>query len=60
MREQYPNAYRPWKEQEDSELTELFTAKGTVGLDELAKKFGRHPGSIRARLQKLFGEDAVI
>jgi ATP-dependent exoDNAse (exonuclease V) alpha subunit len=60
MREQYPNAYRPWKEQEDSELTELFTAKGTVGLDELTKKFGRHPGSIRARLQKLFGEDAVI
>lgn len=60
MREQYPNAYRPWKEQEDIELTEIFASKSSVPIGELTKKFGRHPGSIRARLQKLFGEDAVI
>jgi ATP-dependent DNA helicase PIF1 len=60
MREQYPNAYRPWKEIEDMELTELFVSKSSVPIEELTKKFGRHPGSIRARLQKLFGEDAVL
>lgn len=60
MRREYPNAYRPWKEAEDEELTKLFIKNNDVSIAGLTKKFGRHPGSIRARLQKLFGEDAVI
>lgn len=60
MRLKYPNAYRPWTDKDDAELAELFNKKNTVTIDELTRTFGRHPGSIRARLQKLFGEDAVI
>jgi hypothetical protein len=30
-----------------------------VTVKSLTAQFGRHPGSIRARLKKHFGEDAV-
>ncbi len=55
MREQYPQAFRPWKEQEDKKLKELYrSGKKPI---EIAEALGRHPGSIRARLKKHYGED---
>lgn len=59
MRLKYPNAYKPWTETDDRQLVELFSSKRTVATNELSAVFGRHPGSIRARLKKHFGEDAV-
>ena len=60
MREKYPNAYRPWSEEDDEKLVALFGKKQSVDVDTLTKKFGRHPGSIRARLKKHFGDDAIL
>lgn len=60
MRETYPNAFKPWAEADDKKLVKLFSAKRKVSIDELTKVFGRHPGSIRARLKRHFGDDAVI
>jgi ATP-dependent DNA helicase PIF1 len=59
MREEYPNAFRPWKADEDAKLMGLFEDGKSHTIKELTKTFGRHPGSIRARLKKHFGEDAV-
>lgn len=58
MRKTYPNAYRPWKETDDATLQNLF--QEGKGLSALTEHFGRHPGSIRKRLQKHFGEDVTI
>ncbi|NTV44853.1 MAG: AAA family ATPase [Candidatus Yonathbacteria bacterium] len=49
LRETYPNAYRPWKSEDDIELINLF--KKGKSLEELPPIFGRQPGSIRARLE---------
>lgn len=59
MREKYPNAYRPWSDNDDAKLVELFSGGESVTVKKLTEKFGRHPGSIRARLKKHFGEDAI-
>jgi ATP-dependent DNA helicase PIF1 len=58
MREQYPNAYKPWSENEDVKLVKLFAAEN--GVKTLSKLMGRHPGSIRARLKKHFGEEVIL
>jgi ATP-dependent DNA helicase PIF1 len=58
MREQYPNAYKPWTESEDVKLVKLFASEN--GVKTLSKLMGRHPGSIRARLKKHFSEDVVF
>ena len=50
MREQYPNAYRPWKESDDALLRKLFKAE--MNVREISNELGRQPGSIRARLEK--------
>jgi len=60
MRSTYPNAYRPWQEEDDKKLIEMFAGDKPVPIKELTTVFGRHPGSIRARLKKHFGEDAVV
>jgi ATP-dependent DNA helicase PIF1 len=57
MRETYPNAYRPWQDDDDELLKEGF--QNGVSVQDLSKKLGRHEGSIKMRLQKHFGEDAV-
>jgi len=57
MRETYPNAYRPWTEQQDALLKQEFQLGKSV--EELTKKLGRHEGSIIMRLQKHFGEDVI-
>lgn len=59
MRESYPNAFKPWTAADDVKLVALFTKNSSIDIKELTTKFGRHPGSIRARLKKHFGEDAV-
>lgn len=50
-RKKYPNAYRPWNEEDDRRLTTLYTS-GKKG-KELSEAFGRQSGAIRARLLKL-------
>lgn len=55
MREEYPNAYKPWPEKEDVKLLKLAAAGNDI--KKLSKLLGRHPGSIRARLKKHFGEN---
>jgi ATP-dependent DNA helicase PIF1 len=57
MRKEHPNAYRPWTDSDDSTLKLDF--QNGVDVKEMSKKFGRHEGSIIARLQKHFGEDVV-
>lgn len=58
MRETYPNAYRPWSDDDDAKLKTLFD-KGTK-LKKLSTEFGRHPGSIYKRLEKFYGEDIDV
>lgn len=58
MRQTHPNAYKPWNEADDKKLSRQF--KQGRGLNELSNEFGRHPGAIRSRLEKLFGEDIKI
>lgn len=60
MREQYPNAYKPWSKAEDDDLIKFFSDSKPKTVKELTAHFGRHPGSIRARLKKHFGDDAVV
>lgn len=57
MRETYPNAYRPWKKADDDQLKQDF--QNGVIIKDISKALGRHEGSIKMRLQKHFGEDAV-
>lgn len=58
MRETYPNAYRPWKPDDDAAIKQGFHQGMSVS--ELSKQLGRHEGSITMRLQKHFGEDVVV
>jgi ATP-dependent DNA helicase PIF1 len=58
MREEYPNAFRPWTNDDDIKLQTEFM--GGKGWKDLSKALGRQPGSIKARLQKHYGEDVVI
>jgi ATP-dependent DNA helicase PIF1 len=51
LREKYPNAYRPWQQNEDEILTESWRGKATT--KSLAELLGRQPGAIRSRLRKL-------
>lgn len=57
MRETYPNAYRPWTNDQDATLKQEFLN----GLDvpALSALLGRHQRSVIMRLQKHFGEDVV-
>lgn len=58
MRAEYPNAYKPWAEAEDAKLIKLFAAENTV--KQISGLMGRHPGSIRARLKKHFGDELLV
>jgi ATP-dependent DNA helicase PIF1 len=51
LRKKFPNAYRPWSDEDDEKLKELFEGGSTP--TELQKEFGRQRGSIHARLVKL-------
>lgn len=58
MRETFPNAYMPWSNIDDEELQRRF--KAGAKLDDLTQQFGRHPGSIRKRLELHFGEGVEV
>jgi len=55
MRENYPNAYKPWKEIEDKILLDAWGNGRSV--KEMSAKLGRHEGSVRARLKKHLGDN---
>lgn len=54
MREVFPNAYRPWSDEDDDRLLR-YHADGKAE-EFMTKTLGRHPGSIRKRLEKLLEE----
>jgi ATP-dependent DNA helicase PIF1 len=58
MRETYPNAFRPWADDDDTRLKALFD-KG-LSLAEITDALGRQPGSIKKRLEKHYGEDVKV
>jgi GTPase SAR1 family protein len=55
MRSTHPNAYKPWKEIEDTQLLDYWVSGKSI--KDLSKKMGRHEGSIRARLKKHLGDE---
>lgn len=55
MREVYPKAFCSWTIDDDFELQDLFLDGNSVG--DIVEKTGRHPGSVRARLKKNYGEE---
>ena len=50
-RQDFPNAYTPWTENDDAELLSPWGEGATV--DELAEHFQRKPGAIHSRIKKL-------
>ncbi len=48
---EYPNAYDPWTETDDAQLTEWW--REGLSLDEIAERFGRKRGAIISRMKKL-------
>lgn len=58
MRKTHPNAFKPWRPEEDDQLKTRFT--GGAAVNDLSAALGRHPGSIKARLRKHFGDDIII
>lgn len=51
IRENFPRAYEPWKENEDNQLVSLFKAGTRV--EQIAKVLRRQTGAITSRLKKL-------
>lgn len=49
--QEYPNAYAPWSEEDDCELTRMWCEGASV--KDLANHFQRKPGGIRSRIKKL-------
>ncbi len=49
--QEYPNAYAPWSEEDDWELTRMWCEGAAI--NELAAHFQRKPGGIRSRIKKL-------
>lgn len=58
MRETHPNAFRPWSDDDDTRLRKMFDDGS--GVAELVEVLGRHPGSIKARLKKHYGEEVEL
>ena len=50
-RQEYPNAYMPWTEEDDLELTRMWCEGATV--KALSAHFQRKPSAIRSRIEKL-------
>ena len=50
-RQEHPNAFDPWTEEADAELTKMWE-KGT-SIDTIAEHFGRKPSAIMVRMRKL-------
>ena len=58
MRTMHPNAFKPWKAEDDVRLKQMH-GQG-LGLESLARALGRQPGSITARLKKHFGDEVEV
>ena len=56
IREKYSNAYKPWTDELDEELTIMY-CEG-VNINELAKHFGRQISAIISRIKKLELEES--
>lgn len=54
-KQEFPNAYNPWNEEDDSKLTNMFYQGATT--KEIAEFFQRKPGAIISRIKKLGLED---
>lgn len=50
-RQEFPNAYEPWSESDDMELTNMWCKGATT--EELSQHFQRKPGAIISRIKKL-------
>ena len=50
-RQEYPNAYAPWTDDDDLELTQMWCEGATT--KELAAHFQRKPSAITSRIKKL-------
>lgn len=50
-RQEFPNAYSPWTNNDDAELLAMWGGGATV--EELAEHFQRKPGAIVSRIKKL-------
>jgi ATP-dependent DNA helicase PIF1 len=51
IRKDHPHAYRPWSEEEETKLKELF--EKNTPTKKIAEALGRKSGAIRSRLKKL-------
>ncbi|TAN32513.1 AAA family ATPase [Patescibacteria group bacterium] len=51
IRQDHPNAYRPWEPEQDEELKKLFARKTSI--KDISKKLGRKKGGITSRLVRL-------
>ena len=51
IRKEYPKAYEPWTDDADEELRRLYDTASSI--DQLAAHFGRRPGAISSRLNRL-------
>ena len=49
--QEFPNAYNPWSEEDDLELTQMWCEGATT--EELAAHFQRKPSAITSRIKKL-------
>ena len=54
-KQEFPNAYNPWNEEDDSKLTNMLYQGATT--KEIAEFFQRKPGAIISRIKKLGLED---
>ena len=50
-RSKYPNAYKPWTQEEDERLQNLY--RGGMTIDRLVAVFQRNVGAIRSRIKKV-------
>ncbi|MEO1262004.1 MAG: DNA helicase RecQ [Bacteroidota bacterium] len=55
IRKAYKNAYKPWTEEEDAKLLELYNTDKSKY--EIAEIFQRKPGSVAARLKNLLAKE---
>ena len=54
FKSRYPNAFRKWTEDEDSELLEAYNSSpDKIRWDTLSKRFGRNANALKLRLEKL-------
>ena len=51
VRQEFPNAYNPWNDEDDLKLTQMWCEGATI--KEIASYFQRKPGAIISRIKKL-------